>query len=204
MKKLVAAALAAVAFATADACTGIYVGKKVSVEGNVLIGRTIDSSKAVVGKAINLLGRVENAPGRYYSGGNDRGGWPLPDTTWKCLMTPQVNMRHAFRYDSACLNEKGVALSGTVTGATNEEALKADPFMKEGFGESSVVGLLALSCSTAREVVELLGKVVGQRHVKAHILVLTGLAGVNKLHRRKVGRHSHRQRRLLRFLLAAA
>ena len=49
MKKLVAAALAAVAFATADACTGIYVGKKVSVEGNVLIGRTIDSSKAVVG-----------------------------------------------------------------------------------------------------------------------------------------------------------
>ena len=35
--------------------------------------------------------------------------------------------------------------------------------MKEGFGESSVVGLLALSCSTAREVVELLGKVVAER-----------------------------------------
>ena len=160
---IVAAAAAAVFVTAAEACTGVYVGRKVSVEGNVLIGRTIDSGKAVVGKAINLLDRVEDAPGRYYSGGNDRGGWPLPPTTWKCLMTPQVNMRHAFRYDSACLNEKGLALSGTVTGATNDEALKADPFVKEGFGESSVVGLLALSCSTAREVVELLGKVVAER-----------------------------------------
>ena len=33
--------------------------------------------------------------------------------------------------DSACVNEKGVAITGTVTGRTNEKAQKADPFAKD-------------------------------------------------------------------------
>lgn len=144
------------------ACTGLYVGRKVSVEGNPLVGRTIDSISMMVAKALIVTQRSENNPGRWYVGGDNR-GWPLPDTTWKFISTPVASMKRSLRYDSACINEKGLAISGTVTGSTNDEALKADPFVKSGFGESSVVGLLARACTNARDVVKLLGKVIAER-----------------------------------------
>lgn len=147
----------------AYACTGIYVGRKVSLSGNTLVGRTIDSGSPKVSKMISVFPRVENRPGRVYVGGAERGGWPLPDTTWKFVATPVANVNRSIRYDSACLNEKGLAISGTVTGSTNEEALRHDPFVKAGFGESSVVGLLAQCCTNARQVVELLGRVIAAK-----------------------------------------
>lgn len=166
MTKLAAplAAFAAIsAIWTADACTGLYVGRKVSVEGNTLIGRTIDSGDAYVSKSIHIFPRVENRPGRFYSSGFSCGGWPLPATTWKFISTPVASIQRDIRYDSACVTEKGLIISGTVTGKTNEKARKADPFVKSGFGESSVVGLLAQCCTTARQAVELLGEAVAAR-----------------------------------------
>ena len=48
---------------------------------------------------------------------------------------------------------------------------------------------------------QLLGQIVGQGHVEPHELVLPGLAGVHKLHGRKVRRHGHGQHLLLLLLL---
>ena len=72
-------ALAVAAGAAAEACTGFYVGRKVSADGTTVIARTEDSSTAVC-KRLEILPHVENAPGRHYLGNNLLSEWPLPAT----------------------------------------------------------------------------------------------------------------------------
>ena len=43
MKRTIGFALVMMAVGTASACTGFYVGKKVSASGETLIGRTVDT-----------------------------------------------------------------------------------------------------------------------------------------------------------------
>ena len=161
--KRMALILVAAAGAAAEACTGFYVGKKVSADGTTVIARTEDSSTAVC-KRFEILPRVENAPGRHYLGNNLLSEWPLPATTHQAVVVPSVpwGPKHG-RYDGACANEKGVMLSGTVTAYANEAAKKADPYVPSGFAEASLPGLLISCAATAREAVELLGRVVGSR-----------------------------------------
>lgn len=173
IKKTLIAALAVVfVHAAAEACTGLYVGKKVSVEGNPLIARTIDSADMYSTKSLHVFPRYENTPGRVHVGGWERGGTPMPATTWKFVSTPVVHINRSVRYDSACVNEKGLAISGTVTGWTSPAAKKADPFVRSGYGESSVVGYLAMSCTKAREAVKRFGELIAEKgHDGAEIYV---------------------------------
>lgn len=64
-------------------------------------------------------------------------------------------------------------LSGTVTAYANAAAKKADPYVPSGFAEASLPGLLISCSATAREAVELLGRVVGSRgHDGAEIYMI--------------------------------
>ena len=67
LKACLAAALAMGA-AAATACTGMYAGRKVSADGTVLIGRTVDTSPWTSCHMINVSPRVENTPGRVFAG----------------------------------------------------------------------------------------------------------------------------------------
>lgn len=147
----------------AFACTGMYVGKKVSVEGHTLIGRTIDSISPTIAKCVQIVERVENSPGRIYVGGDEHLGLPLPATTYKSIVTPVSNTTRSYRYDSACINEMGVIYSGTVTGATAPAALRADPFVPSGAAESNISGYIIQTSATAREAVERLLKVIDEK-----------------------------------------
>ena len=166
-------ALAVAAGAAAEACTGFYVGRKVSADGTTIIARTVDSQTATC-KRFEILPHVENAPGRHYLGNNATTEWPLPATTYKAVVVPSVPWGlKAGRYDGACANEKGVMLSGTVTAYANAAAKKADPYVPSGFAEASLPGLLISCAATARAAVELLGRVVGSRgHDGAEIYMI--------------------------------
>ena len=158
-----AAACAVVAVpALALACTGFYVGKEVSEDGSVLVARTVDLSPWTTSHRLAVTPRVENVPGRVYESVNGF-RWELPATTWKFVSTPQLKSMGRGDFDSACVNEKGLIISGTVTGRHQQWIETADPFVPSGCGEPQVAGLLARCCSTAREAVELLGRVIAER-----------------------------------------
>ena len=161
MGRLIALSLAAVALHAA-ACTGFYVGKDVSADGTTLIGRTVDTQPWTACFRTVVTPRVENAPGRVHRGlkGFE---WPLPATTWRYACTPSVSAFGKGVFASGCVNEKGLAVSGTVTGYIRAGIRKADPYVPGGAAEENLPGLLIASCSTAREAVELTGRVIAER-----------------------------------------
>ncbi|MBQ6329591.1 MAG: C69 family dipeptidase [Kiritimatiellae bacterium] len=162
VKSVVCAGMCAVGTAAA-ACTGIYVGRGVSADGTTIIARTVDSTVGRC-KRFDIQPRVENAPGRHYLGNDMKAEWPLPATTYHAVLVPSVPWGPKNgRYDGSCANEKGVMLSGTVTAYPTIAATNADPFVSTGFAEATLPGLLISCAATAREAVELLGKVVGSR-----------------------------------------
>ena len=107
--KLVFCILVSAAGTAAVACTGFYVGRKVSADGTTIIARTVDSKPATC-KRFEILPHMENVPGRHYVGNNRLAEWPLPATTYKAVVVPSVPWGlKAGRYDGACANEKGNA-----------------------------------------------------------------------------------------------
>lgn len=162
MGKLICWVAALSSVSTTFACTGFYVGKKASEDGCVLVARTVDLSPWTTSHRLKVTPRVENAPGRVYASVNGF-RWELPATTWKFVSTPQLKSMGRGDFDSACVNEKGLVISGTVTGRHQKWIEDVDPFVKSGCGEAQVAGLLARCCATAREAVELLGRVIAER-----------------------------------------
>lgn len=156
---MTAAGLAAV---DAKACSGLYVGRAVSADGLTLLARTVDSVPATC-KRFEILPAVTNRTGRHYSSTDTGAEWPLPPSTYKAVTVPSVAWEKYGRYEGACANEKGLMITGTVTGYPNAAATNADPYVEAGFGEGSLPGLLISCSATAREAIELFGKVVTAR-----------------------------------------
>lgn len=157
-------ALSALVMASSSvfACTGFYAGKQVTDSGHVLIGRTIDSPSPLATKCFTVQGAVSNAPGRVYASMRYGAGMPLPADTYRFFGNPRVNMKEGGRWDSVCLNEKGLALTGTVTAYPSVAATNADPYVAWGFAEDSLPGYIAMTCATALEAVETVGKVLSE------------------------------------------
>ena len=139
----------------AFACTGMYAGKAVSEDGTILLGRTVDTAPWTSCHMYVAEPRVENAPGRLFRSWRNGFRWDLPATTWKFVSTPHVRTSGRGRMDSACVNEKGLAIYGTVTGRAGANVAKIDPFVPDGTGEDSLPGLLIQCCATAEEALEL-------------------------------------------------
>ena len=145
------------------ACTGLYAGKKATADGVTIIARTVDAPPWTAGHRIDVQPRVENAPGRQYRALVSGVTWDLPATTWHCVSTPRMTVHGRGRMDSACVNEKGVAITGTTTAHVNAKVLEVDPYVGTGFAEESMPGLLGLCAGTAREAVELLGRAIAEK-----------------------------------------
>ena len=90
------------------ACTGMYAGRKVSADGTVLIGRTVDTPPwSCCFRAV----RVPRGEGVKYA----------------YVCTPAVTSVGKGFFPSACANEAGLVISGTVTGRTRPEILARWP-----------------------------------------------------------------------------
>ena len=145
------------------ACTGIYAGRQVTEDGTIMLGRTVDTPPWTSAHMYVVTPRVENQPGRIYRGAKNGFFWKLPPTTWKFVSTPRIGTLRGGRMDSACVNERGLGITGTVTANPSEAVRAADPFNREsGPGESSLPGLMAMCCSSAREALDLLAETIGK------------------------------------------
>ena len=136
----------------AFACTGMYAGKKVSADGTVLIGRTVDL------RPWTCCFRAVSVP---------RGD----GVKYAYVCTPAVTALGRGVFPSACANEAGLVISGTVTGIPCVEILNLDPNTnKVGVGERDLPGLVAANCATAREALDFFGKTIAERgHFGAEI-----------------------------------
>ncbi len=127
------------------ACTGMYVGKKVSSDGTLLIGRTVDTPPW------SCCFRATRVP---------RG----KDVKYAYVCTPSVTAVGKGYYPSACANEAGLVISGTVTGHTRREILDIDPKTnRKGVGEFNMPGLVAANCANVREALDYFSKVIAER-----------------------------------------
>ena len=162
----------------AFACTGVYVGKKASADGTTIIARSNDIHPTVIPTIVKVYDRVENQPGRFFEC-KDGFSWPLPDTTYRYICIPQTvagqEITGSAAEDAAgACNECGLAISATVTGYICKEAREADPEVKGGLCEYDIAGLVASSCATAREAVEMIASMIDERgSYEQNIIMIT-------------------------------
>ena len=145
----------------AVACTGFYVGKEVSKDGDVLLGRTVDHGAMATSFRQIVVPRVENAPGRVLKGtcGFE---WPLPATTWKYVATPAITAEGIGDFSSAVANEKGLVMTATVTGHLGAKTWKAFKMAPHGCAEDNITPLVASSCANVQEALDLIGRVMAK------------------------------------------
>ncbi len=141
------------------ACTGLYVGKEVSEDGSTIIARSEDMHPRAAFKRFLVIDRVENEPGRTYDSPNGF-SYPLPATTYKYTSVPEAACMEIGTFPAACANEYGVCVTATVTGYICAAAKDADPPVEKGNGEAVLAGLIAATCKTAREGVELIAELM--------------------------------------------
>ena len=142
------------------ACTAVYVGSDVSADGSTILARTNDYPE-LWASHITVSPRVENTPGRFMDVSVDgKVKTELPATTYKYTATPYMNStREASgnNKDAAvCTNEYGVAMTMSVSAFANDDALKADPLIKDGIAEDTATDLVICQSKTAREAVDVL------------------------------------------------
>ena len=151
---------------SAYACTGVYVGSKVSEDGSVILARTNDT-QGVFPTYIDITERVENTPGRKLPVDINKTVWTeVPDTTYRYTSTPFMDSAKAeemFGRDVAGVsNEYGVIMTMSVTAFSNKKAMEADPWVKNGISEDTATELVICQSKTAREAVKVLMSLIDE------------------------------------------
>ena len=113
-------------FGSAFACTGLYVGKDVSADGSIIIGRCEDIG-AVYDKLQTYVPASDEA-GRTMDDINGF-SFPLPDHTYAYTQMEDHPDAGDGLYAAVCVNEKGVAITGTVSASGCEAWEEADPYV---------------------------------------------------------------------------
>ena len=159
-------------------CTGVYVGKSVSSDGTSLYGRTVDVAPWFSANRF-VSEPAKRGAGRIYRSTKNDFQWALPERTYAFVSTPLLAVPGSGIQHSACANEAGFVVSGTVTGHSRPDVVALDPFVKDtGTGEESLPGLLAACCSSADEALDLLAKVIAERgHTFSEMYMLADRQG---------------------------
>ncbi|ONI46714.1 dipeptidase [Candidatus Epulonipiscium fishelsonii] len=152
------------------ACTGFVAGKDITADGSIMIGRTEDIGSAYNKNYIVVpaVGYQENV---YFE---DLNGfkYPMPTSTYKYTMLPDVEEHGDGVYASAGINEMGVAMTATVSAAINDDVKMYDPLVKEGLREAAIPSVILPQAKTAKEGVELLGAIVEEYGSKEGNIIL--------------------------------
>ena len=142
---------------SALACTGVYVGKDVSADGSIIIGRCED-----IGAVYDKLQTYVPASDEADRTMDDINGfsYPLPAHTYGYTQMEDHPDAGDGLYAAVCVNEKGVAITGTVTAYGCDAWGEADPFVEDGLREAVIPCLAAATAATAKEAVDVLTKAV--------------------------------------------
>ena len=148
------------ATSTSLACTGVYVGKDVSVDGSVMIARTEDigsanSKRFIVHPAKDYL------DGEMYTDVFNM-SIPYPSHTYRYTATPASKSRGLgdTPYGAAGFNELGVAATSTITAYPNDKAISTDPFVETGLHELSANDIILSRATSARHGIEIIAEIV--------------------------------------------
>ncbi len=154
-------ALFSICIPAGEACTTVLVGKAATVDGSTMIARNEDM-KTAWDKRFVVHPEGQNTPNSMYVSKGNGFTYPLPLVHYKYTATPEWTQKDG-QYEEAGINQFGVAMSATESARANEKALKADPLVKNGIAEDSMLTVVLPYVKTAREGVERLGKIVEQK-----------------------------------------
>lgn len=145
---------------SAFACTGFVAGKNVMADGNAIIARTEDLEGAHNKNFKVIPASTSSKPVVF----KDVAGFTmnLPKNSYKHTIVCDSEQSEGI-YDEVGFNEKGVALSATVSASANETALKADPLVETGLSEASMTTVILPYAESARDAVEKIAKIVDEK-----------------------------------------
>ena len=154
-----AAALFLGAACAADACTGLYVGKGVSADGQTYLARTEDDWGMKFWHFGDVVPhRVRTSPETLTGAFGFRRELPLETYRYVCF--PRATQFGTGRLAAEAINEKGFAMSAVVTAWPKHELIRHDPFPRDGCSWETMPDYLGACCATAREAVDLLARIV--------------------------------------------
>ena len=161
---LISALVLIAAFASGTlACTGVYVGKKVSADGTTLIARSEDCHPCFAPKKTEIV-KSSDEKGRVVKQVTNKFEYKLPDHTYAYYGIPNTELREKEegRFDAGVMNEKGLSATATVTGYICEEAKSADPYDIDGLAEGSISGIIGACAATPKEAIELIASIIDE------------------------------------------
>ncbi len=142
-----------------DNCSAIYVGRDVSTDGTTIIARCADTHPTTTFVYLNTT-EASNEPGRMVTGKNGF-QYALPNETFRYISVPRpAAFEKGHHWDSAASNEKGLAVTATITGYLCPEALEADPYVEDGLSEDNIAGIVAACCDSSREGIERIASII--------------------------------------------
>ena len=145
-----------------DNCTALYIGSQVSEDGTTMIARCADTHPTTTACSLQVT-KAGDESGRIVTGKNGF-CYTLPDSTYQYWSLPRpAAMEKGDSWDSVAANEKGVAVTATVTGYVCEAALVADPYVSDGITEDNIAGLVAACADTARHAIELIASIIDEK-----------------------------------------
>lgn len=174
---LLATLLLSTGSVTASACTGFIIGKDLTTDGHALYGRTEDL-EPYHNKTFVVHPAKDNKKGAVLTDQANGFTYPLPEKSYKYTAVPDVTPQDG-QFDEAGFNEYGVSISATVSASANDKILAVDPYVEDGLAESAMASLILPHVKTAREGVEMIGKVVTEKgSAEGNIVVLADKDGI--------------------------
>ncbi|SPW33030.1 Dipeptidase [Edwardsiella tarda] len=158
---LLAATIATLCMGQAMACTTILVGNQATTDGSFIAARNEDYS-ANNAKHMVIHPAAHNQHGVFKSHGNDF-TYPLPKEALSYTAIHDFDTQDK-SMGEAGFNSAGVGMTATETIYNGQPALKADPYVeKTGITEDAIQTVVLPRIHSAREGVELLGKIIEQQ-----------------------------------------
>ncbi len=162
-KLSVISALLAASFA-AFACTTVVVGEKASCDGSFMLARSADSS-ALKAQHFKIHPATDYPEGAMYRTKDHDGAtdfsYPQPKHAMRYTTVPNWKTQ---LHGAVGFNEAGVGITGTESIFARDDALAKDPYNEEtGITEDDILDVLLPRAKSAKEAVEILGKIIEEQ-----------------------------------------